>query len=87
MDVITIGSKFKYLKDFLTRNAEDQENYFFQPSKIKGVILLVLSCRYIWNNWLVGNGKRNMDLLFQSVKRQKLIYIYHVSRNSSENIQ
>jgi len=34
MDVITIGLKFEYLKDFRARNVEDQEDYFFQLSKI-----------------------------------------------------
>ena len=75
MDVITIGLKFEYLKDFQARNVEDQESYFFQPFKIKGAILLLFSywnllkiyLNIMWKIWLVGNGKRNMVLLFQSL--------------------
>ena len=86
MDVITIGLKFGYLIDFRARITEDQENYFFEASKIKRVTLSLFSCKnvfmislkIIWNNWLVGNCKRNMDLSFQYLQRQNLIYIFNL---------
>jgi len=48
MDVITIGLKFGYLIDFRARITENQENYFFKPSKIKRVTLSLFSCKKVF---------------------------------------